>query len=77
MTPEMHYECSIVQADNLFDLEHRINPGDKKDLFNKRNGPEFGDSTQPNSKWWDRTPSGLEIIDIGDAGREIIFRVVS
>jgi M6 family metalloprotease-like protein len=77
MTPEMHYECSIAQADNRFDLERRVNPGDEKDLFNKRNGPEFGDSTQPNSKWWDRTPSGLKIIDIGDSGGEITFRVVS
>jgi M6 family metalloprotease-like protein len=74
MTPEMHYECSIVQADNQFHLEHKVNYGDKKDLFNKINNSAFGDSTKPHSRWWDGTSSGLEIIDIGDAGREVNFR---
>lgn len=76
MTPEKHYECSIIQADNRFDLEHRINPGDSDDLFNRNTGPKFGDSTRPPSRWWDGTSSGLEIIEIGDAGRELTFRFV-
>lgn len=74
MTKDKHYECSIIQADNLFDLEHHINTGDERDLFNKINGPKFGDSTKPDSRWWDGTSSGLEIIDIGDAGKEVTFR---
>lgn len=77
MTPDMHYECSLVQADDRFDLEKYVNAGDSTDLFNKNNGSKFGDSTKPNSKWWDGTPSGLEISDIGEAGREITFRSVS
>ncbi|MCQ1535766.1 M6 family metalloprotease domain-containing protein [Methanosarcina sp. KYL-1] len=76
MTPEKHYECSIVQADNRFDLEHRVNKGDANDLFNKNTGPKFGNSTKPHSRWWDGTPSGLEIIDIGDAGKDVTFRFV-
>ncbi len=76
MTPEMHYECSLVQADNRFDLEKYVNAGDANDLFNKNTGPKFGDSTKPNSRWWDGTPSGLEIIDIGDAGKDVTFRFV-
>ena len=28
LIPEKHYECSIVQADNRFDLEKRVNAGD-------------------------------------------------
>ncbi len=74
MTCDKHYECAIVQADNQFHLEHDANGGDEKDLFNKINNSKFGDSTKPSSKWWDGTSSGLEIVDIGDAGREIIFR---
>jgi len=45
------------------------------DFFNNT-GPKFGDSTKPNSKWCDRSPSRLVIIDIGDAGREVTFRFV-
>ena len=33
MTPSMHYECSLVQADNSFDLEKNANTGDAEDLF--------------------------------------------
>ena len=74
MTVYKHFECSLVQADNKFDLERGINGGDAKDLFNKRNSPKLGEATRPNSKWWDGTPSGLEITEIGDAGTEIAFK---
>ncbi|HNX10270.1 MAG TPA: M6 family metalloprotease domain-containing protein, partial [Methanothrix sp.] len=74
MTAYKHFECSLVQADNKFDLERGINGGDAKDLFNKRNSPKLGEATRPNSKWWDGTPSGLEITEIGDAGTEIAFK---
>lgn len=74
MTAYKHFECSLVQADNKFDLERGINGGDPKDLFNKRNGSKLGESTRPNSKWWDGTPSGLEITEIGDVGNEIAFK---
>lgn len=77
MTPVMHYECSLEQADGRNDLEHGSNKGDETDLFNSNTGTKFGDSTKPNSKWWDGTPSGLNIIDIGNASREVTFRVVS
>lgn len=76
MTPQKHYECSLIQADNRFDLEHRVNAGDAGDLFNRVSNPNFGDSTKPDSRWWDGTSSGLEIIEIGDAGREIPFESI-
>jgi len=66
MTPQKHFECSLEQADGRFDLEHGVNAGDADDLFSTRN-PSFGDSTKPNSRWWDGTSSGLELRDIGDA----------
>ncbi|MDD3247907.1 MAG: M6 family metalloprotease domain-containing protein [Methanosarcina sp.] len=75
MTSGKHYECSLEQADGRKDLEHGVNAGDATDLFNNT-GQKFGDSTKPNSKWWDGTPSGLEIIDIMNAGREVTFKVV-
>ena len=73
MTAYKHFECSLVQADNKFELERGINGGDSKDLFNKRNGSKLGESTRPDSKWWDGTPSGLEITEIGDVGNEVPF----
>jgi M6 family metalloprotease-like protein len=74
MTSKKHYECSLEQADGRNDLEHGVNPGDADDLFNKNNGSAFGNSTKPYSKWWDGTPSGLELIDIGNEGIEVTFR---
>lgn len=75
MTPVLHYECSLEQADGRNDLEHGANAGDATDLFNT--GQKFSDSTKPDSKWWDGTSSGLEIIDIKNEGRKITFRVIS
>jgi len=74
MTKQKHFECSLIQADNRFDLEKGANAGDADDLFGTRN-PSFGDSTKPNSRWWDGISSGLELRDIGD-GPNIPFKFV-
>ncbi len=76
MASKKHYECSLVQADGRNDLEKAANLGDAGDLFNNIS-QKLGESTKPNSKWWDGISSGLEITDIGSAGREITFRVAS
>ncbi len=68
MEENLHYECSLEQADNKFDLEEGRNSGDRTDLYHKDTNTRFADSTAPNSKWWDGTPSGLDIYDIGKAG---------
>ena len=77
MSYENHFECSLIQADNKFDLEHKANLGDEGDLFNTMNslGRRFGDSTMPSSKWWDGTSSGLEITGFVYAGRDSPFTV--
>jgi hypothetical protein len=75
MTPTMHYECSLEQADNQFHLEYNINQGDKEDLFGGPFQQRFGDSTSLNSKWWDGTSSGLEIAVISNPSKEMSFRV--
>jgi len=72
-TPSSHYECALMQADGENDLELGENIGDDKDLFNAEGITRFGDTTKPNSKWWDRKSSGLEIYNIGPAGREMTF----
>lgn len=76
MKPKKHYECSLEQADNLFDLELKANIGDGRDLHSQEVNPGFGSSTGPGSKWWDGTPSGLEIIEIGSPGREIRLKSI-
>jgi hypothetical protein len=75
MTPEYHYECSLIQADGENDLEHGNNDGDDKDLFCQGGNDRFADSTTPSSKWWDGTSSGLDIYNIGPAGETITFSV--
>ena len=68
MTPTMHYELALEQADNRFDLEHRANSGDTGDLYGSPGNTTFGNSTSPNARWWDGTASGLEIISISAPG---------
>jgi M6 family metalloprotease-like protein len=74
MTPSQHYELSLEQADNRFDLEHRTNPGDSEDLYGGPSAPVFGSSTAPGSSWWDGTASGLEIEEISAPGPSIDVR---
>lgn len=78
MLPDLHYECSLEQADGRFDLERtQSNIGDSQDLFSIANNKRFANYTNPNSKWWNGTASGLEIIDISVAARNMTFRIPS
>lgn len=74
MLPGKHFECSLEQADGRFDLEHMRNNGDFQDLFSSATKSSFGDSTKPNSKWWDGSNSCLEITEIGNPGKEMSFK---
>jgi len=75
MLPTKHYECSLEQADNRFELERFINRGNESDLFCAEVKSSFGDSTAPNSKWWDGTSSGLEIVDISNRSNEMSVKL--
>lgn len=75
MTPSQHYECSLEQADNRFDLEKGHNDGDDGDLFSVGTQSRFSDSTTPNSKWWDGAPSGLVLSEIGNSGPVMRFDI--
>lgn len=73
MTPAQHFELSLEQADNDFDLEKGRNRGDSGDLFDAGGVDEFSDTTSPDSKWWDGTASDLRVRSIGAIGRGISF----
>jgi hypothetical protein len=74
MTAAQHYECALVQADGRNDLEHDPhNYGDAGDLFRKGGNDHFAAATTPNSKWWDGSPSGLDISGIGAVGASMGF----
>jgi hypothetical protein len=73
MTPAQHYECSLEQADNHFDLENGTNGGDSEDLFEASSNNQFSDTTAPNAKWWDGSNSGLNISQISASGATMTF----
>ena len=68
MTSAKHYECSLEQADNRFDLEHRANAGDASDLYGAPFASKFGSGTTPDSRWWNGRKSGLEIDSVSASG---------
>jgi M6 family metalloprotease-like protein len=75
---DYHYECSLEQADGRFDLEQTDgagNSGDSEDLFPTAKWSSFGYRTTPNSRWWDGSPSGLEITNVARHGSDVMFEV--
>lgn len=73
MTPALHYECSLEQADGRFDLEHDANAGDPEDLFGAPYADRFDMTTGPSSNWWDGSTSGLAIKNISSPGKTMTF----
>jgi len=76
-TAEEHYQCSLLQADGRRDLEHNANQGDPNDFFVLVQGEALSGSTNPSTKMWDGSDSGLRIADITSAGQTITFSVTS
>ncbi len=74
-TAEQHYQCGLLQADALSDLERNANAGDEGDLFRTRPGAVLTEGTTPHTRLWDGSDSGLRIHEIGDDGDAITFRV--
>jgi len=74
-TAARHYQCALLQADGHLDLEHGANVGDTGDLYPALAGVALSDTTNPSSRRWDRSGSGLVISDIGTPGPVIQFRI--
>ena len=74
-TAKLHYQCSLLQADGRLDLEHNANQGDPNDFFRLIPGEALSDATNPSTKMWDGSDSGLRIADITTTGKTITFRV--
>lgn len=87
MTEEKHYEVSLEQAHGKFLLEQadcgpfsnfhhkRDCNGTAEDYFYPPKHTKFGDSTTPDSKWWNGKSSGLEITDMELDGKDIIITI--
>jgi M6 family metalloprotease-like protein len=72
-TSSRHYQCALLQADGRRDLEHNVNQGDGSDLFGAVEGTALSHATQPASRMWDGSDSGLILSRIGPPGEIIRF----
>lgn len=74
-TAARHYEVSVTQADDKFDLERNINYGGPNDLYRAGNNAAFTSVTAPNSKWWNGSASGLGIVNISAIKDTMTFQL--
>jgi subtilisin-like proprotein convertase family protein len=73
-TAGRHYQCALLQADGRRDLENDIRP-DATDLFGETPNVALNDVSNPSSRLWDGSDSGLVISQISAPGEVIGFRV--
>ena len=76
-----NYECTLVQADNLWHFQKNINAGDANDLYYSGNTAPaytglFSDFSTPSARWWDGTPSLLEASAFSISGPTMTFSIV-
>lgn len=68
-----HLGVSLVQADNLWNLEKKENDGDPGDPFpGSANVTIIDDNTAPNLKLWSGKASGLSISAIRSSGNNVV-----
>ncbi len=75
-----NFEATLVQADNLWDLEKNKNSGDDKDVYylgNRASGyaNQLFDLSKPAANWWNGTPSGLYLRDFSARSNTMTFFV--
>jgi M6 family metalloprotease-like protein len=64
----VHYKVAVVQADDLFGLEKKLNRGDGGDPFpGTSNRRAFTSATTPSSRRYSRAASGMSVIQISDS----------
>ena len=72
-TAAQHYECTLVQADNLWHMESNANLGDANDLWKAPTYTTCGPATTPSTAWWSGTASNLRISSISTSGATMTF----
>jgi M6 family metalloprotease-like protein len=75
-----NFEATVVQADNLWDLERGKNAGNANDLYFQGNPAtgyknELTDTSRPHSHWWDGSNSGLALRAFTPAGATMSFYI--
>jgi M6 family metalloprotease-like protein len=75
-----NFEATLVQADNLWDLERNRNSGDIKDLYYLGNPAtgytnQLSDASKPAARWWNGTPSGLFLREFSARSNTMTFFV--
>jgi len=73
MTPELHYQVTLVQADGDWDLENNNNSGDSTDCYKAPSYTECGPDTVPDTDWWDTSQSYLRISNVSASGPTMTF----
>ena len=64
-----HYHLSLMQADNLWDLEKKKNRGNQGDPYpGSTNNTSFTNNSSPNSNLWNEGASNVSITDISSSG---------
>jgi len=74
-TAAKHYQCALLQADGRRDLERGVKGNRSGDLFGATTGVAVSAHSDPSSRLWDGSDSGLVVADIAAPGQEIAFRV--
>ena len=73
MQPSQHFECTLVQADGLWQLENDVNYGDANDLYAAPEKTASTPDTTPNTDWWSGAPSGMYITEVSTTGPDMTF----
>lgn len=73
-----NYECTLMQADNLWHFQSSENAGDENDLFFEGNTAagymnRLADSTAPSARWWDGTKSYMDVDLFSEQGPVMTF----
>jgi M6 family metalloprotease-like protein/uncharacterized repeat protein (TIGR01451 family) len=79
-TSHANYECTLVQADNRWDLQRNANAGDAADLYYENNSTsgyqnEFSDASAPSARWWDGGNSGVFFSEFSPSSSRMTFRI--
>jgi M6 family metalloprotease-like protein len=75
-----NYECTLIQADNLWHFNNNVNTGDNNDLYYLGNSAigytnAFNDTTGPDANWWSGANSGLKAFDFSASATTMTFQL--